>query len=515
MALMSDNGRLPNLQAKSPRLNRWARLGHVAIYPALIVITHFATLATENAIPFGWAWRAPIVVLGILLLLQAVGGTVLRNWRVAAPLALAGVFWLLGDLIVMALVIEAFLIAEVVRRVGTLAGRPFSGFDVTFTKGANIFGVALLAAALAWVVPAQISLIPAAGSPREEPPASAPDIFLILLDGYPRADTLASRHGFDNTPFLLDLEGRGFDVADRSRSNYNSTVLTLASMLSMEHIRDIPNLDPTLAKGEQRRRLAQLLAKPPVADVLRGYGYAVTQIASPFPTLAIRSADQFVDTGQLNGLEIEVIVQAAGRGPIGRFPADFLADQHRERIREAFEYLTQAAVPTGRPRFVLAHLLSPHTPFVFYRDGDDRSLQTCFPSSCGFWDSWVSQLRRDDFSEAAVDQINYINREVLASVDALLAKADVPPIIIVMSDHGSRLDPNDPDEMHRNLFAAYTPGHEGLFGSDTTPVVVFPRLLRAYFGLEIAEPASLEFQWDMSSDTGPLDFLPYDPAIPH
>ena len=40
-----------------------------------------------------------------------------------------------------------------------------------------------------------------------------PDMYFILLDGYPRADKLQSVFGIDNTGFIYALEERGFFVA--------------------------------------------------------------------------------------------------------------------------------------------------------------------------------------------------------------------------------------------------------------------------------------------------------------
>ena len=56
---------------------------------------------------------------------------------------------------------------------------------------------------------------------------NSPNIYILLLDGYPRADTLAERYDFDNRPFLEELRDRGFDVAERSRTNYMFTQLVL------------------------------------------------------------------------------------------------------------------------------------------------------------------------------------------------------------------------------------------------------------------------------------------------
>ena len=58
--------------------------------------------------------------------------------------------------------------------------------------------------------------------------SGGPNVYILMLDGYPRADTLATTFGFDNGPFLAELESRDFDVAEGSRSNYRKTWVTLS-----------------------------------------------------------------------------------------------------------------------------------------------------------------------------------------------------------------------------------------------------------------------------------------------
>ena len=49
--------------------------------------------------------------------------------------------------------------------------------------------------------------------------SDAPDLFVILVDGYPRADILDYAFGLDNTPFVAALNDRRFTVASASHSD--------------------------------------------------------------------------------------------------------------------------------------------------------------------------------------------------------------------------------------------------------------------------------------------------------
>ncbi len=95
------------------------------------------------------------------------------------------------------------------------------------------------------------------------------------------------------------------------------------------------------------------------------------------------------------------------------------AAQHRRALSQLAEV---PAMPG--PKFTFCHLVAPHPPFVFNREG-----QT---------DWGIDQTRRESY----VDQVIYLNREVTRTIDAILAKSTVPPIIIVQSDHGPGFFPS-------------------------------------------------------------------------
>jgi hypothetical protein len=68
------------------------------------------------------------------------------------------------------------------------------------------------------------------------PKGRYPDIYYIILDGHARSDILAELYGYDNNWFVDSLRQRGFYVADRSRTNYAQTYLSLASTLNMTYL---------------------------------------------------------------------------------------------------------------------------------------------------------------------------------------------------------------------------------------------------------------------------------------
>jgi len=133
---------------------------------------------------------------------------------------------------------------------------------------------------------------------------SKPDVYLLLLDGYPRPDTLKSTFGVDDGPFVEQLESRGFDVATNSHSDYPDTAYTLASMLNIAYLDDIPQLAGVDA-GDPGSTGSYLDAinRNRAFELLRGEGYQIVSTGSGWEQLAIRQSDVYLDGGELNTYE--------------------------------------------------------------------------------------------------------------------------------------------------------------------------------------------------------------------
>jgi hypothetical protein len=307
-----------------------------------------------------------------------------------------------------------------------------------------------------------------------------PDVYAIMLDGYPRNDTLRRLFDFDNEAFTTALAERGFAVPQNTRSNYMYTALTLTSMLNMRHLEDIP-------EARQMSDLRLLINHSAVFDEFRERGYLVVATASGWESDAMRNADVFCAGEPINDFELNLV----GPSLVGRLlelaaPA-MVADRDRNSVNAALDCISGVAdVPLDQPRFMFAHIASPHLPIVFTADGA--------PASPLLYGHTAQELPVSDaeFAMGYTQQLQYLNARVVAAVDEILAESTTPPIIVVFSDHGSESHLNwdnallsDLEERFSNLFAAYTPGAAGLFGDAPTPVNVFPQLLNHYFGASI------------------------------
>lgn len=243
-----------------------------------------------------------------------------------------------------------------------------------------------------------------------------PDVYYVIFDGYARADALADHYDFDNSPFLAELEARGFFVADRSSSNYPYTYLSLGSSLNERYLTD------EIARSDPYRAYLPLIrsAGVPARFRDRGYRYAITRTVwagtsgSPIADAQLGASSAFA-----NEYEAAVVEQSIFRGLL---PHPSIADYHRAAF-DALEVIARDEHPT----FTLAHIVMPHPPYVLDREGRvvlDISVLR------GQWGGAANE-------RGYLEQVRYVNRRILEVIDSIVTRSSTRPIIILQGDHGT------------------------------------------------------------------------------
>jgi hypothetical protein len=317
-----------------------------------------------------------------------------------------------------------------------------------------------------------------------------PDIFLVLLDGYGRSDVLAEDYGHDNSAFVEGLADRGFDLSPRSRSNYATTGLVLAGLLNGAPLSE---LGVTATSSTEPKDVHPLIDNNRAFDILANAGYETIAVSSGYELVSLRTADRFIDTGELNELELSLIGQTIAEPVIDAVVGDLKSHQLRARAFSAVPAVRAlAAESSDRPRFAFIHLPLPHPPYVV-----DENCEPILGGESIFMqhDGGVPQKppgREAEEVAMNADQAACTEQIAIDHVDAIEAGAGEDTVVIVMSDHGpeSRLNWFDPQpgpirERLRNFFAARTPGHPNLFPADVTPVNVLPILFDEYLDADL------------------------------
>ncbi len=303
------------------------------------------------------------------------------------------------------------------------------------TKFLNVFAV-LLTCIAAGTILLRGGAGSAAAVASHAGPKEQPDIFYLLLDGYGRQDQLERVLGYDNSPFIEELRKRGFYVADSAHSNYVQTALSLASILNLDFVQALLPNHPT--NTSSRTELNDLVDRPRLVRELRASGYQTIAVATGFPGFTFSGFDLVLEEHPtLTYFEAVLLGFVPFRLGVGL--ADSQYEQRRRSLLGGFANLKGLATPTVKPRFVFAHVLAPHPPFVFLADGTPNPKRKNF----GYWDGsdYMTHIGTpESYREGYVQQVQWLNGEILATVDALLAKgAKQPPIIVLQADHGSKL----------------------------------------------------------------------------
>jgi len=304
---------------------------------------------------------------------------------------------------------------------------------------------------------------------------SRPDIFYIILDGYPNSNILKDLFGIDNQYFTNYLTKKGFYVVPRGHSNYVLTFLSLASSLNMQYINDFSNLIGE--KSKDRAIPYKMIGDSAVVKFLKLQEYKFINISSGWgPTDYMQDADFNFRKTRLDEFT-KLLISTTIFKPFMMYIAK---DDKTIRLLYFVSILPKIERISG-PKFVFAHIITQSLP----RDQELEKL-----------------LREGSVSEkrlAALKYFTFINDNVEKAIDYLISASKIPPVIILQADHGTReiafAHPGElqwdnlTDTMIREstgiLNAYYLPKEKHNFLYDSiTPVNSFRLVFNLYFGTD-------------------------------
>ena len=335
---------------------------------------------------------------------------------------------------------------------------------------------------------------------------SSPDIYYLILDAYGRQDSLKTFFGFDNSIFIKELQNRGFYVAAKSRANYNQTTLCIASSLNFTYLDEVTTENSPAAGLEACR---QMLDDNEVAAYLSGKGYRYVSIGCGVGQTRVDTADVSLNpttpVPEFEDLAVDMTIP----GPLRRAAfQNKRYDQHRNNLRGVFDNLDVIA-QQPYTKFVFAHVLAPHPPFVFGPNGEAVYPNTPFTFSDA--SALLKLISPEQYKAGYISQLKYVNHRTLQAIDAILKQSKTRPVIIIQGDHGSRfsldwesLEKTDLREPF-SIFNSYlVPSQARAHLYDKiTPVNTFPVLLNSIFGANFKLQPDRSFY---STAEEPLDF---------
>ena len=303
-----------------------------------------------------------------------------------------------------------------------------------------------------------------------------PDIYFILADEYAGNNELKDLFHFDDSIFLSQLAALNFHTIPHSSSNYNYTPFSVASILNMNYL-DLKGKErakPDLTYSYQSIRDNQLL------QFLRANNYDFFNYSVfDFEGQPARVRETFLPvktrliTAQtfLHRFDKEIRFNLVSRWK-SKKNLEILTYTNRDNNKNIYNLTWKLAEKTTtKPRFVYTHLMMPHYPYYYDKNGKEQPFETLLESN---------QVNK----EAYIEYVQYTNKKLLALIDHLLKSSSTPPIIVLMGDHGFRHfeEPVESKYYFLNLASVHLPSNNySAFTDSLTGVNFFRTILNSAF----------------------------------
>jgi hypothetical protein len=297
---------------------------------------------------------------------------------------------------------------------------------------------------------------------------------------YGREDAIETFYGYDNHNFVDQLERMGFYVAQCARSNYSNTALSLSSQLNMDYLEvllDEINLETT----------SSLLKNNIVQKSLREIGYTTIAFDTGVGWANMDQSDIFyANPPEEKVLNLEALEVMFIEGTMGRLFLDYYVSKNpsefhffytpiemkAQRIKTILDYL-RLLPAMDEPKFVIAHIMIPHPPYVFNPDGSVNLQADLIKDKTGF-----------------SNQLDFLNPQILDIVDRIIKNSSPEPIVILEGDHGF-------DNLQRTsiLDALYLPGDgEDVLYPTISSVNTFRVIFNLYFDTDLPYLPDLSYK---------------------
>ncbi len=428
-------------------------------------------------------WKKAGFLTGFWLLLFITYGHLYQFFE-ASPIVgtLLGRHRVLAPVFVVLAAISAVLIWRMKRPTGKL------------TRFLNILGVLMLLFPLFQVTSAAVNTSRGEkkasqwtfSQPELKPvnPDALPDVYYIVLDTYTSSKALKSDFGFENSEFEQYLEDMGFYVAKCSQTNYTYTQGSLTSTLNLDYL---PVLYERLETVNLEDSIWILMKESLVRNQLERIGYKTVAFETSYDWSRIKDADIYLGEAQssltwqkldpfermwanttalllINDFEIQARDQ----------DEDVLSHPWSDHIsKQLFVLETLPKIADNpEPTFTFAHILIPHVPYVFAADGSILTDPGYFGTE------QAGPINEEYLQKGYTGEVAFINNRMESILNEIIQRSEIPPIIVVMGDHGMR-DAN----RQKIMYAVYTPDNaEMLMYPSISPVNTFRVIFDTYYG---------------------------------
>ncbi|MBC7948045.1 MAG: sulfatase-like hydrolase/transferase [Chitinophagaceae bacterium] len=308
-----------------------------------------------------------------------------------------------------------------------------------------------------------------------------PDIFFIIFDEYASSRSLQNYLSYTNTGLDDTLRKNGFYAASGSRSNYNVTHLSIGSTLNMSYFDtdfEGKTHDPDiLMRGCMEVKYSRVPA------ILSQAGYTIKNFGLfDFAKVKVMTSPYFASFAEKT-IYLQTLWGRIRRDIFWKVTVTLNKNaeeenllKHAERDSRNFNAtIKELQVDEGRPRFVYCHLMMPHPPFYFDRNGKPRK-NAAYHTPVGQRDSLY------------IEQVLYANTLVKELMTHARTNNHRPRVVVIQGDHGFRSDTRTTprERQFMNLNAIYFSDRDyRLLYDSISSVNTFRVIFKKYFNAEM------------------------------
>lgn len=301
---------------------------------------------------------------------------------------------------------------------------------------------------------------------------SLPDVYMIVLDTHGRSDDIKKELGYNNAVNLEKLTGMGFYIAECSNANYPDgtwpSMFATLNMQFMDHDK--------IRNQNQMQTMYDAFHGINNNKVLRFFkkmGYKFVNFNSGYDFLNFTDADVYYDFNHIPGGSTKLntfeslLINESSLGISMRGSTLYKIDKRLkyENIRKILELLPKIPQEISSPKFIYAHILVPHEPYVFSSTGE-----------------YLATDQQKFTPQKYVDQVIFIDDQIAEVARQIIENSDTPPIILIQGDHGFTTDLHE-SRTSGILNAYYLPGadYSKYLYPSITPINSFRLVFNLYF----------------------------------
>lgn len=304
------------------------------------------------------------------------------------------------------------------------------------------------------------------------------DIYHIILDAYIGNTGIKAVSDFDNTEFYNDLRNLGFHVYENIYSNYNHTMASIPSLFTMDYI-EYKNIPESQIKIN---RLKELIYSKTIFS-LKNAGYTISAYSKWF----FNETNSYISK---NVIDKQITLTNTGTNEtyynffkmtaFGVFLLKLKSNlSNAKYVIDSFD-LFKDDITLNSPSYCFFHILAPHTPYSFHKDGTINNKY----NEMELYENFQGEVAEAYFNHAFYT--SKLSIKAFSNLIENIKKKNRKAVVFIHSDHGA-------EKTHINatryniILAEYTFGYDNkpIFHDNMSLINVFPMIFNYVFNANI------------------------------